>query len=215
MVSLRIKEIGEMIPEGVRLIDVGCDHAYLDIYLANKYPNIECLATDVNANALSSAIKNIKDNNLEDRIYPILTNGLDNIEIKKNDYIVISGMGTNTIIDILKGHLPKINHIIIQSNRDLESLRKFMFQNNFKIKEEKIVFDKKYYIVIHFEIGEFVPQAIDCWLGPLIKNSKNIGYFDYLKKSYEKILQKVPNGSIRESEIISRISYLKEIIEKK
>ena len=49
-----------MIPADVRLIDVGCDHAYLDIYLANKYPTIECLATDVNANALSSAIKHLE-----------------------------------------------------------------------------------------------------------------------------------------------------------
>lgn len=215
MISLRIKTIGEMIPEGARLIDVGCDHAYLDIYLANKYPNIECLATDVNANALSSAIRNIKESNLEERIFPILTNGLEGIKIKENDFVVISGMGTNTIIEILEKHLAEIDNIIIQSNRALEDLRKFMFENNFKIVEEKIVFDKKYYIVIHFKKGKFTPELIDYWLGPIIKNSKNTNYFNYLIKEYEKLLKKVPKESLRNLEILKKISCLKELIEKK
>lgn len=223
MLSIRLKAIAQMIPKSAsRVIDVGCDHALLDIYLAKKYTNMKFLATDVNENALSAAIKNIETNNLQERIDTKLTDGLNGIELKKGDYIVISGMGTKTIISILEKYASKVNNIIVQSNRDLERLRSFMYKHNFYIKTEEIVLDKKYYVVIYFQKIKFAcfkvkPKMLpeDYWLGPFVKKSDNKAYFLYLLQYYEELLKTLPVFEKKAIEFEKRINYLKNLIEKK
>lgn len=215
MLSLRLKTIAEMIPETRRLIDVGCDHALLDIYLAKKYPEMQFIATDVNYNALSAAINNIKNNDLENQISTKLTDGLTDIDLNDDDYIVISGMGTKTIIHILENQLDKTNNIIIQSNNDLENLRLFMFQHNFKIANEKIVFDKKYYILIKFIKGKHNYQNEDLWLGPFVKESGNITYFNYILGYYQELIKTIPIDTDKYQAYQARIEYLNQLIEKK
>ena len=48
----RLKAITEYIEEGVRVIDVGCDHALLDIYLTLEKKN-KCIASDMNLKVLA------------------------------------------------------------------------------------------------------------------------------------------------------------------
>ena len=215
MISKRIKELAAIIPSANRVIDVGCDHALLDIYLAKKYPDTKFLATDISENAINSALKNIKENNLESRISTSVTDGLDNISLNKDDFIVISGMGTNTIKHILKPRLNEINNILIQTNRDFEELREFMFENGFRTKDEKIIHDKLYYVVMLFEKGEFKYTSLDLWLGPIIKNSKNDSYFEFLLKNYKKILPGIPDNDLKKNEVMEKINVLSSLIEKK
>lgn len=215
MISKRLVELGNMIPDCNRLIDVGCDHGLLDIYLCNILKKTKFLATDISSNALDNAKKNISANNLENRIETKLTDGLNDVELSKDDFIVISGMGTNTIIKILKPYLDSINNIIIQSNRDLESLRAFMLKNGFGIKEEKIVYDERYYTFIHFLKMKVKYDDIDIWLGPVIRNSNNYDYFIYLKSKYQKISLNIPENDPRKNEILSRLKYLENLTEKK
>jgi len=215
MFSKRIEELGNFIPESHRIIDVGCDHGLLDIYLSYKYPNTSFLATDISANALANAKKNIAQNNLENRIQTKLTDGLNNIDLKASDLIVISGMGTNTIIKILKPYLELLNNIIIQSNRDLEKLRNFMFANGFDVKNEKAIYDDHYYVFIHFFKDDSKHDKIDSWLGPIIKNSEDSNYFSFLLNKYKKVSTKVPENDPRKNEIDSRIKILESLIEKK
>ena len=47
------------------MVDIGCDHGLLDIYLVQTNKNIKVIASDINKNALSNAIKNIKKYKLE------------------------------------------------------------------------------------------------------------------------------------------------------
>ena len=214
MFSKRIKELGNMIPNANRIIDVGCDHALLDIYLCQKFEKSKFLATDISANALEFAKKNILTNHLENRIEIKLTDGLENVELFPDDIIVISGMGTNTIIKILKSRLFEINNIIIQTNRDYEELRSFMFNQGFKIKNEKVVFDEHYYVFMQFEKGKQNYDKVDLWLGPVIRKSNNNEYFEHLLKKYRTIFKNMPEGK-RKNEFDSRINILKSLIEKK
>ena len=50
-ISKRLEAISSLVPINTNIIDVGCDHAYLDIYLTLNNSN-KCLATDINKNAL-------------------------------------------------------------------------------------------------------------------------------------------------------------------
>ena len=194
MISKRIKELAKIVPLKKRIIDVGCDHALLDIYMALEHENITFLATDISKNAIKSAIRNIEENNLESRIKVLVTNGLEGITLKEDDTIVISGMGTNTIIKIVTPHIHEINDIVIQTNRDIELLREFMFNNGFRIKNEEVIYDDRFYVFIHFIKGTINYTDTDLWLGPIIKDSDNTSYFDFLLKKYKKILTGIPDN---------------------
>ena len=125
--SKRLEVVASYIKDNSKIIDIGCDHGLLSIYLANKYKNIKIIASDVNKNALSSAIKNIKTAKLQDKIETRLGSGLEVITPDEIDTVVIAGMGSNTIVGILKyskDKLQNVNNIIIQSNTD--------FLNTFK-----------------------------------------------------------------------------------
>ena len=74
IISKRLKTIAELVPNNSNVIDVGCDHALLDIYLAlNK--NTTCIAIDINENALSNAVNNIKKYKLNNQIKTVLIPG--------------------------------------------------------------------------------------------------------------------------------------------
>ena len=57
-ISKRLTAIAELVEDNLSIIDIGCDHGLLDIYLTKKYNNIKIIANDINENAL----KNAKDN---------------------------------------------------------------------------------------------------------------------------------------------------------
>ena len=54
--SLRLKEISEYIDEKDVVLDIGCDHALLDIFLSQKYKK-RYYASDLRESALEMAKK--------------------------------------------------------------------------------------------------------------------------------------------------------------
>ena len=61
----RLKAIASLVPKGAKVIDIGCDHALLDVYLT-LYNQNKCIASDVNKNAYEIAKSNIKKYNLDE-----------------------------------------------------------------------------------------------------------------------------------------------------
>ena len=217
IIPKRIEAIASLICDSKTIIDVGCDHAYLDIYLALNRENVKCFACDINKNALEMAKKNIIRYNLQDKIDIVLTDGIDGINILKNTIIVISGMGTSTIKHILSNkNANKAYEIIIQSNNDLEDLRKYMISNGYYINDEKSVLDRgKYYIIISFKKGIIKYNKYEYYFGPVIlKNSKdNIDYLEYLLRENKNKYKKIPFKYFKLRFSISRkICKLKKIM---
>ena len=197
--SKRLEIVSTLVDIGERVIDVGCDHAYLDIYLTQNNCN-KCIAVDINKNALEIANKNINKYTLTDKIETRLTNGLTSIDIKDNDNIVIAGMGTYTILDILKTNRLS-NTLIIASNNHIELLRREVINMGFYIDTEIFIIDSnKPYIIIKFIKGKRKYKKIDYVLGPILKN--NIDYLTYLIKKEKYIL-----NNISKKKILIRLSY--------
>lgn len=191
--SKRLQVVATLVDIGVRVIDVGCDHAYLDIYLTNNNDN-KCIATDINKNALEIAKKNIKKYKLENKIETKLTNGLTDIDIDENDNIVISGMGTHTILDILSTNKLS-NTLIISSNNDIEILREEVIKLGYIIDSEIFLFDKgKPYIVIKFIKGFKKYSKKDILYGPILK--ENIEYKNYLINKNKNILKNISKKKV-------------------
>lgn len=184
-----------MINIGDNVIDIGCDHGLLDIYLT-KFKNCHCIASDISMSVLKNTQVNIKKHGLDNKIKVICSNGLERIDVNLDDIIVISGMGTNTIIDILNSKKTlSINNLIIQSNNEIELLRMNVIKKGFYIYDEKIITDnKKDYIIIYFKRGHKNYKNIDYLFGPIIRlDSQYKNFFNNLYIKNQTILNSIPN----------------------
>lgn len=186
--SLRLSAVADFISDNAKVIDIGCDHGLLSIYLAQKYSNIKIIASDINKNALDSARSNVKKCHLEDRIDIRLGNGLSVVSSDEIDTVVIAGMGSNAIVGILKysrDKLINVRNIIIQSNTDLFFLRKNITSLGYYIEDEVLVLDKGIiYTVIKFSKGKRKYSYKDLYLGPILREKNDSLY----KKKNEKEL---------------------------
>ena len=122
IISKRLKTIADMVDTNI-IYDIGCDHAYLDIYLA-KNKNTNCIAVDISEDVIINASKNVKKENLNHKIEVKLNNGLDGLIIEDSATVILSGLGTNNILKIISDN--QIKNIIIQSNDNIPLLRSIM-----------------------------------------------------------------------------------------
>ena len=188
MLSKRLNAILDMIDNKETLIDVGCDHALLDIEAIKKNKVKFAKAIDIKESALKMAQKNIDKYDAKN-IQLINSDGLNGVYISDNDIVVISGLGTKTIKKILENK--QVNEIIIQSNNDIFELRSFM-NKKYIIKEEKVIKEKGiYYVIIYFIKGEKKYNMNELLFGPFILN-REIDYLKYLKEKYTKIYEAIP-----------------------
>lgn len=141
--SKRLQTIADLIEDDSSVIDVGADHALLDIYL-NLYKNCNCLAIDKSEGACFSAINNILK--YKANVEVINNDGLNNIKLN-DEIIVISGMGTKNIIKILDFDIT--NDLILSSHTNIADLKQFLDDKNYYIYKEVIVNEYKTYTILY------------------------------------------------------------------
>jgi len=207
MALKRIEAIASLVPNDAFVLDIGTDHAYLPIYLIKNNIAKYVYASDVAEGAINQAIANINKYNLNDRIKTYLTDGIKNIPRDYN-VITISGMGTETIKQILDNNL-FLDTYIIQSNNDLYDLRKFFNQNNYKIEKEIIIYEGKiYYSIIKFIKGKQKLNDDELHFGI----SYNKEYLNHLKNKFEIILKSIPEEKNRE--VKKNLEYINNLLKK-
>ena len=220
-ISKRLETISSLIPINANIIDIGCDHALLDIYLIEKKLVKKVIASDINNNALNNAKENIKKYKLEKVIETRLGNGLGTLNEKDGiDTIVISGMGAHTIIGILKNNLDKLQNIdtiIIQSNTKLELLRKEITKLNYMIDDEIMLEEnKKIYTIIKFIKGKKKYSKKEIYFGPILLQKNDKVFKEYTKKELAKLklyLKLLPkNNLINRYKINKEIRLYKEVV---
>ncbi len=211
-INERLKRVASYVDDNSYIIDVGCDHALLDIYLIKTKKNIKTIASDISDGPLEYAYKNIEKENLLNKIKITKRNGIDNLE-KEVDTIVISGMGTSNVLDIIfrnKDNLKNIKKIIISSNNDWYILRKTFTENNYYIKEEDIILENnKFYPIIIFEKGTKKYKKYELKYGPILLKSNNEVFKKYIEKEIDK-LNNIKN-SLTNKYLIKKIKLKKEI----
>ncbi len=197
--SLRLNSLVKYVSENDIICDVGCDHAYLSIYLIKNKLVKKAYISDINEKALQNGINNLKKHNLTSQIEAKVSDGIKDISPDVNT-LIISGMGANTILKILHSEkIKQINKIIIQSNNDYDLLRDNITKNGFYILGEDIVFENnKYYVNICFYKGyeRYTPKEIK--YGPyIIKNKESINYLQNLLMLENDIYSQVPRKKIK------------------
>ncbi len=200
MIDQRLKSLVKYVDKKDNIIDVGCDHALLDIYLVQNNITDSVIVSDISNNALQQGINNIKKYNLDDRIDVRCGNGLEVLNNEDDiNTIIISGMGTNTILDILNNnYLSKVNKLIIQSNKDYYLLRSEVNKLGFIISnEEVIVVNNKLYINIIFVRGNKKYSLEELKYGTKDMINKET-YCKYLIDKYNKILNCINDNATKD-----------------
>lgn len=197
MLSIRLESLVKHINYNDKIIDIGCDHALIDIYLVKNNIVKKIIVSDIHQNALDYGIKNIKEAHLDDKIEARLGDGLNVLSSKDNiNTILISGMGTSTIKNILDhDYLKHIEKLIIQSNNDHYELRKYMVDKGYYIKSEDFLTDNnKHYINIVFLKGNKRYSKDELRYGPVLIHNKS--YLNFELGNCQKIYNLVPKNKL-------------------
>ena len=195
MLSLRLQTIASFLNKNDKVADIGTDHGYLGIYAVQNHLVESIILTDIKSSALASARKNIARLNLD--IPTIVTNGLEDIDTTRLNTLVISGMGTSTILDILsnKAKLKPISKLILQSNNNLAELRRQITTLGYQLINEKTIEDNGFwYVVCLFQKASqaFLDENIIKY--GLLKKDK-ISYYEYLLLNNKIILEQIEKNN--------------------
>lgn len=186
----RLYAIASMVPQGAFFADVGTDHAYLPIYLAENNLIFHAVAADINRGPLLRAKGNIKKYNLEEKIDTCLSDGFEELDGNSFDTASIAGMGGILIARILE-KAPRGKLYILQPMRDAHFLRAYLSSNGFELVDEKLAEEgNKIYTVIAVRDGKEGLSEKELYLGKLLKKDPLFEKFrtrlsNKYKKKYE------------------------------
>lgn len=181
--SIRLSSVAALVEQDAAIADIGTDHGYIPVYLAEKKVIKSAVASDINEGPLNSCTSLVKEKGFENIIRTKLSNGLDSLDENDFDTIIIAGMGGELISDILSRHsYVKDKHIILQPMTHPEVARKFLYDNGFEIKNDIIVKDGRHYYNVFdaYYTGKIIPKSrVDYFIGN-IRDFSNKEYFEHL-----------------------------------
>lgn len=168
--SPRLKMVGELVPAGARLADVGTDHAYLPaaLILEGKIP--WAIAADLRRGPLDRARATVRGYGLTGKVAFRLCDGLSGIQPDEVDAVAVAGMGGETIAAILSAapwtrerDLP----LILQPMSSFPDLREWLQKNGFSIQEEGLAREgDTIYTAMLVRAGEMSPLTpAELWAG--------------------------------------------------
>lgn len=200
--STRLQMNADLIPECAGVGDIGCDHGYVSIYLAESRRCRRVIAMDVNPGPLRIAKKNIERAGLSDCIECRLSDGMEKLLPGEADTLLIAGMGGMLMCRILEEYpavLEKVGTLILQPQSDLEQVRRCVHVLGYYIDEEAVCEDGgKYYFAIRAVRGDETAGYTEeeYRYGRLLPQKKNRVYKEYLlreKKKKEHIRTQLKN----------------------
>lgn len=158
--SERLTSLCHMVKKGSRVVDVGCDHGFVPIYLVENGICSHVLAMDVRSGPLAGAEEHIKEHGLEDYIETRLSDGLEMYQKGEADTMICAGMGGRLMLKILSDAGDKLRdfqEMILQPQSELYEFRMSIRNMGLWIKDENMVYEGgKYYFLMK------VVQKKDC-----------------------------------------------------
>ncbi|RIU93548.1 tRNA (adenine(22)-N(1))-methyltransferase [Oceanobacillus picturae] len=195
--SERLKKVASLLPKGAFFADIGSDHAYLPCYVCLKDYSSQAIAGEVNVGPYESAVKTVKQFNMNGRIDVRLGNGLAVLEKEEVDQLVIAGMGGSLIRSILedgRDKLGSVKQIIVQPNIDARSVRKWFLDNDYIIENEGILEENGHiYEILSAKRDDTYSPYQDELLerqllfGPYLMKDRNVVFLKKWRHEYEKL----------------------------
>jgi tRNA (adenine22-N1)-methyltransferase len=216
-ISKRLETIANYVKNDAAVCDIGTDHAYIPIYLAQNNKAKKIIASDINKGPLLRAQKNIESYLVSDKIETRISDGFSAFNKGEIDTAIIAGMGGELIAKILETDIG-VKNFILQPQTAHFFLRNFLMNNNYIIKEEKIAKEnKKMYTAIYAVRGKAPEQSrIQLEIGPFLIEKRPPLFKEYvLYRLYEikSILNKIEKENIN-SKRMEELVFFKEEYEK-
>lgn len=159
----RLELIASIMPHGRGFADVGTDHGYLPVYMAQHGYSGKIIASDINEGPLSTAVASARQAGVEDRICFRLCDGLDGCGSEELDTVVIAGMGGDTICGILDRAdwvMSRDILLILQPMTKAEVLRYWLTNNDFAICGEWLIEENgEIYQILSARFGARTPLS--------------------------------------------------------
>lgn len=227
--SPRLSMLANLIPKNSNVVDIGGDHGWLLISLANQGKLSKGIIGEVSIGPYQNAINNVCKTGYHNLIEVRLGSGLNILKDgDKIDVLIISGMGGALICDILGSNaslLPDIPLLILQPNNAVAKVRRFLDAFKLRLVDEELVEDKKilYEILLSTpgESKQLYTSNLDKELlfeiGPILWRKQH----KLLRKKLEedlvkrrKVLQQVLRGSdrLKSEELTSQILSREEVL---
>lgn len=150
--SRRMRMLADMVTAGSCVADVGCDHAFISIYLVQTGKCPKCLAMDVRKGPLSGAEEHIVSCGLKEYIETRLSDGLAAYHTGEAQTLICAGMGGRLMERILTEGGEKsrsFQELILQPQSEIPEFRVFLRNAGFIITEEDAVCeDGKFYFAM-------------------------------------------------------------------
>ena len=148
----RLNVIADYIEKGAAVADIGTDHGFLPVYLAQRDIARVIIASDISAGSLSSARRTAVKYGVDDKIKFVTAPGLDGVGEHEVDTVVISGIGGENIAGIIAA-APWLRQqhvkLILQPQTKLDKLHDFLVESNYAIHDTATVNDRnKLYTII-------------------------------------------------------------------
>ncbi len=217
-ISKRLTTVSDLVTDNSKIIDVGCDHALLDIYLFKNKKNVKIIASDIKKGPLEQAKKNIEKYHCQ--IETVQGFGLDPMP-PDIDTVIMTGLGGDTMIDILekgKNKLKQINTIIVSPQSESIKLRKWLIQYYYVVDEIMIQDHHKYYLIEKYQKGKQNYTSEELNFGPILLQHKSyefVNYYQSIIKEKQKIIKKIPFYKIKERfQAEKEIRYLQKVLKK-
>ena len=201
----RIEALYSFIDECDKVVDVGCDQAKLGLMLAKR--GQYSIASDRSVNVIDRARHDLGRNKYIDLR---VSDGLDNIKEGEADTLVLAGMGTHTMIEILNKTSLRFKKIITISNNYHNILREKMNGLNYKVDSELIVEDMdKFYNLIVFVPGNSEYSERELLLGVNhVDEDMYKKYISFLKNKYTNIKESSKDKNDKVDKILEHINSL-------
>lgn len=156
LLSIRLNMVYDAIDPQIagkgRVIDVGSDHGLLALTCLKNVLTPFCICTDIHKMPAERTLQCLKDHLMGDRSEVFCTDGLQGIELRSNDTVVMAGLGGNTIMNVIEEVMGRTSSevlssvdFVLQPQKTSDELRVFLAKNGFDIIFEDTTIDRDLY----------------------------------------------------------------------
>ncbi len=208
--SERLMAVARMVTRGNVACDTGCDHGYVSIYLVREKICPKAIAMDLRPGPLSRAGEHIAMYGFGDYIETRLSDGVDALQPKEADTLILAGMGGRLMESIITGGMSKISlmkELVLQPQSEIPMFRKFLRKKGFITCRENMIFeDGKFYPVMRVIPGSTGTQDVspdreleDRYGGILLRERHPVleKYLYMEKENLEELRRRVESAGIR------------------
>lgn len=223
--SKRLQSISDYIAPYRRIADIGTDHCFVPIYLAQNGLIDWAIATDLRDGPIQEARKNVARYGVEHVVDVRKGDGLAPLHEKDRvEAIIIAGMGGRLIREILTRdakRLTTVKRYILQPNKSAWVLREWLFTSNYTVVDEKMLSDAG--VIYEIIVAEPTTERVrytedDVRFGPILRKRRENAFLAFWEAELhhkEQIVKGIPLLQPNRIKLEEEIKQIKNMLDLK